>query len=356
MKNNRTGIVAYGTAIPRHKVATTIIAQSQGKNDGMAKSLGVTSKTMPSVDEDTITLSTAAGKIALERFLISGGNVANISTLFIGSESHPYAVKPSGTIVKEALGLSNYMSMADLQFACKAGSQSLQIASAYVQAGMVKNAMAIGADTAQARPGDALEYTAAAGAAAFILGSEANGDQVLTRLLASKSVATDTPDFWRKPKESYPQHFGRFTGEPAYFKHVMLASQALLEETKLKPEQIDFCVFHTPNAKFPAQVALRLGFTLAQLAPSLVVREIGNTYAAASLLALTAVLDVASAGAKILLCSYGSGSGADAFLLETTENLVRQRPSFSQTLVTQIANLQAIDLTTYQKMRSNNEH
>jgi hydroxymethylglutaryl-CoA synthase len=356
MINHQVGIVAYGAAIPKQKVLTSTIAQSQGKNSDLIKSLGVLSKTIPGIDEDTVTLSTAAGKVSLERFLANKGLIENISTLFIGSESHPYAVKPSGTVVKEALGLSNYLSMADLQFACKAGSQSLQIAAAYVQSGMAKNAMAIGADTAQARPGDALEYTAAAGAAAFILGSETSGDKLLARLLATKSVATDTPDFWRKPKESHPQHFGRFTGEPAYFKHVSMASLALLEETGLKPEEIDFCVFHTPNAKFPEQIAKQLGFTSNQLASSLVVKEIGNTYAAASLLALTAVLDVAPSGSKIFVCSYGSGSGADAFLFETTKALEKQKSKYQKTLAEQITALQTIDLGEYQKMRNSNEH
>jgi len=360
MKNskikNRVGIVAYGTALPKQKVLTSTIAQSQGKSEELVKSLGVLSKTVPSIDEDTITLATGAGKIALDRFLANGGVIGDIGTLFIGSESHPYVVKPSGTVVKTALGLSDSLSMADLQFACKAGSQSLQIATAYVQSGLVKNAMAIGADTAQARPGDALEYTAAAGAAAFILGSEENGNQLLAELVATKSVATDTPDFWRKPKEAYPQHFGRFTGEPAYFKHVTIATKALLEEVNLQPADIDFCVFHTPNAKFPQQVAKKLGFTKEQLAPSLIVKEVGNTYAAASLLALSQILDIAPAKSKILVCSYGSGAGADAFLFETTNHLVAQRKKYSNLLAEQIAILQTIDLANYQKMRSQNAH
>lgn len=350
------GIVAYGTALPQQKVSTALIAQSQGKDNSLPQSLGVLFKTVPDVDEDTITLATTAGKLAVDRFLANGGLIDNIATLFIGSESHPYAVKPSGTVVKEALGLSNYLSMADLQFACKAGSQSLQIAAAYVQADMAVNAMAIGADTAQARPGDALEYTAAAGAAAFIVGKENKQNHLLAKLLATKSVATDTPDFWRKPKESYPQHFGRFTGEPAYFKHVSMATKALLADMNLKPAEIDFCVFHTPNAKFPQQVAKKLGFTKEQLAPSLIVKDIGNTYAGASLLALSAVLDIAPAQSKILVCSYGSGAGADAFLFETTDELVKQRQNYSNLIATQIANLQEIDLSTYQQMRSCNEH
>lgn len=356
INKNRVGLVAYSTALPQQKVLTSTIAQSQAKNYNLVKSLGVLSKTVPSVDEDTITLATDAGKIALDRFLSNGGKLNDISTLLIGSESHSYAVKPSGTIVKTALGLSDYLSMADLQFACKAGSQSLQIAAAYVQAGMVKNAMAIGVDTAQARPGDVLEYTAAAGAAAFILGSEENGNQLLAELLATKSVATDTPDFWRKPKESYPQHFGRFTGEPAYFKHVSMATKALLAEVNLQATEIDFCVFHTPNAKFPQQVAQQLGFTTQQLALSLVVKEVGNTYAAASLLALSQILDIAPAKSKILVCSYGSGAGADAFLFETSKYLVSQRKKYRKLLAEQMAALKTIDLATYQKMRSQHEH
>lgn len=350
------GIVAYGTALPKQKVSTVTIAQSQGKSLDLPKALGVLSKTIPSVDEDTITLATAAGQIALIRFLQNSGQKSDLGTLFIGSESHPYAVKPSGSVVKEALGLSDYLSMADLQFACKAGSQSLQIALAYVQAKMSKNAMAIGADTAQARPGDALEYTAAAGAAAFIVGHEEGESQLLAKLLGTKSVATDTPDFWRKPKESYPQHFGRFTGEPAYFKHVTMASRALLEQSQLIPSEIDFCVFHTPNAKFPKQVAKQLGFSKEQLAPALVVKDIGNTYAGASLLALSAVLDMAPAGAKILVCSYGSGAGADAFLFETTKHLVEQRKKYGSKLATQIQALREIELVDYEKMRQANEH
>ena len=50
---------------------------------------------------------------------------------------------------------------ADWQFACKAGTEAMQAAIGLVGSGMADYALAIGADTAQGRPGDALEYTAA---------------------------------------------------------------------------------------------------------------------------------------------------------------------------------------------------
>ena len=209
---------------------------------------------------------------------------------------------------------------------------------------MAKYVLAIGADTAQAAPGDALEFTASAGAASFLIGNK----KVLAKVLATTSYTTDTPDFWRRPKEAFPQHAGRFTGEPAYFKHVQKATQQLLEEVNLTPPDIDYCIFHTPNGKFPRLAAATLGFTSQQLASSLIVDKIGNTYAAATPLALAAVLDIAQANQKILLTSYGSGSGSDSFLLETTQELVDQRSYWQQFLSDQIEKLSLIDYQTYQ--------
>lgn len=343
------GIVSYGAYLPAYCVAATEIENAQGKIDsGIPQSLGVSQKTVPGLDEDTTTLSYQAAAQALERW---SGDPQTISALFIGSESHPYAVKPTGTIVKEALGLSDTMAMADLQFACKAGTQALQICVAYVASGLAKTAFAIGADTAQSRPGDILEFTAGAGAAAYLVGAK----DIVARLIATTSVATDTPDFWRRPGQEYPEHAGRFSGEPGYFHHVTLATQQLLSEVKLKPNDIDWCVFHTPNAKFPQAVAKKMGFSAAQLTHSLIVKKIGNTYAAASPLALANVLDHAQANQKILVTSYGSGSGSDSFLLETTPALVEKRATWQQLVETQIANLQDISYLTYrQNMQSTN--
>ncbi len=341
------GISAYGTALPKQAIRVTEIETAQGKTPGLIEpALGVKQKTVPGVDEDTITLATDAASQALSRW---SGQKADLKSLFIGSESHPYAVKPSGTIVSRALNLGPELSLADLQFACKAGTQALQICSAYIAAGLMPAGLAIGADTAQSRPGDVLEFTAGAGAAAFVIGR----DKLLAKITATISVATDTPDFWRRPGQLYPEHAGRFTGEPAYFAHVGLATQKLLAEVNLKPSDLDFCVFHTPNAKFPQAMAKQFGFSADQIEPALVVKKIGNTYAAASLLALAAVLDQAKANQKILVTSYGSGAGADSFLLETTSLLEKNRSGWTQLLAEKIEQLSFV---TYQQYRSNTGH
>lgn len=370
--NNKpaVGIVSYGAKIPKQKISGEQIAQRQGKSkQKIYESLGVESKTVPGIDEDTITLSTASGLQALERLQCLNGfdnakkNVRkDIGAIFIGSESHPYAVKPTGTVVAQALGISSdsfdgqakALALADLQFACKAGTQALQIASLYINSGFSKYAMAIGTDTAQAEQGDVLEYTAGAGSATFILGSEhigAGEQKVLARLLATTSVSTDTPDFWRRPQQEHPQHAGRFTADPGYFTHILMAAKNILHETGLEPKDFGYCVFHTPNAKLPMAVASKLGFTFEQIQASLLVKVIGNTYAGASMLGLANTLDIAKKNKKILVVSYGSGAGSDAFVFETTEHLItarnkwkQQKSLASETIENQIKNLTNIEL------------
>ena len=92
-------------------------------------------------------MSIEAGRNALSHTKI---DPASLRAVWIGSESHPYAVKPSGTIVAEALGAGNSISAADFEFACKAGTEALVAGIGFVGSGMGDYIMVIGMDTAQA--------------------------------------------------------------------------------------------------------------------------------------------------------------------------------------------------------------
>ena len=270
------------------------------------------------MDEDTITLSVEAARNALK---MSKVNPKDIQAVYVGSESHPYAVKPSATIVAEAIGAAPYTTAADLEFACKAGTAGVQMCFGLVKSGEIKVGLAIGADCSQGRPADALEYTASAGACALLIGTK----KVIASIDYTESFTTDTPDFWRREGAMYPSHGGRFTGEPAYFRHVVSAAQKIMKSTKTTPEDFDYAVFHEPNAKYPLATAKTLGFPKEKVEPSLAVKQIGNTYSASSMICFAAILDIAKAGDRILLVSYGSGSGSDAFIVTVTEEIESTR-------------------------------
>ena len=151
-----TGIIGYGAYIPRFRLPGSEVAQLW---TGSPKGSPVKEKSVAGLDEDVITMSIEAARNALER---AGIAPEELRAVWVGSESHPYAVKPTGTVVAEAIGASNNIQAGDWEFACKAGTEAMVAAIALVGSGMGKYALAIGMDTAQGKPGDALEYTAAA--------------------------------------------------------------------------------------------------------------------------------------------------------------------------------------------------
>ena len=157
-------------------------------------------------------------------------------------------------------------------------------------------------------------------------------------------------EVWRRAHAEYPSHGDRFTGEPAYFKHVMGAAQSLMEALDRTPADYQYAIFHQPNAKFPQRVGKILGFTPEQIAPGLLSPRIGNTYAGSAVIGLTATLDVAEPGDRVLLVSYGSGAGSDAFSLWVTDRIVQAR---DQALTTEayINRRTEIDYATYTRYR-----
>jgi hydroxymethylglutaryl-CoA synthase len=335
------GLVGYGAYVPRYRIAAREIARMWTDGQG---GVPVEAKSVPGPDEDTITMALEAARSALKRGQVPA---EQLSAVWVGSESHPYSVKPSGTIIAEALGATPWVSAADWEFACKAGSEALTAGLGMIGSGMANYVLAVGADTAQGRPGDALEYTASAGAAALLLGP---AEEALATIEATISHVSDTPDFFRRADKAYPVHGNRFTGEPAYFTQIQRSGERLLAELGRTAKDYTYAIFHQPNAKFPQAAAKRLGFSDAQIAPGLLSPQIGNTYSAAALLGLCATLDAAQPGDRIFLCSYGSGAGSDAYSLTVTEKLLERRERAPLT-VAYLARKQFVDYATYARWR-----
>ena len=335
------GIVGYGAYIPQYRLpATEVLRVWSGEEGGIP----IKEKAVPGLDEDTVTISIEASRNALAR---AGIDPLELRAVWIGSESHPYAVKPSSTIVAEAIGAPVHIQAADMEFACKAGTEAMVAAMGLVGSKMGEYALAVGADTAQGKPGDALEFTAGAGGAAFVIGPAENA---LATIHACYSYVTDTPDFWRRQYQKYPEHGQRFTGEPAYFKHVTAAAETMLSQLGTTASDYAYAVFHQPNTKFPQRVGKQLGFSKEQIEPGLLAPVIGNTYAGAALVGLSAVLDIAKPGERILVVSYGSGAGSDAFDIQMTEHIEERRtkaPSTQQYIARRIE----IDYATYARYR-----
>lgn len=338
------GIVGYGVYIPSYRIKVEEIAKVWGDDpNAISRGLVVQEKSVPAPDEDTATISVEAARYAIKRSMI---DPQKIGAVYIGSESHPYAVKPTATIVAEAIGASPHLTSADLEFACKAGTAGMQICMGMVDSGIIDYGLAVGADTAQGAPGDALEYTASAGGAAYVIGNK----NTIADIEGTYSFTTDTPDFYRREGKPYPRHGGRFTGEPAYFKHVLSAAKGMFEKMGTVASDYDHAVFHQPNGKFYLKAAKKLGFNSEQSKTGLLTPVIGNTYSGATPLGLAAILDIAQPGDRILAVSYGSGAGSDAFSITVTDK-IEERRDHAPKVTELVAKKSYVDYAIYAKFK-----
>jgi hydroxymethylglutaryl-CoA synthase len=337
------GIVGYGVYISRFRIKE-----------------GVMERSVPFIDEDAITAAVEAGKLAL---IHSGVDHRLIGKIYVGSESNPYAVNPIASKVAQVLKLGEEekvegvqgVDAVDTEFACKAATSMFKdaMALAYYPRDPMDYVMVIGADNAQAaprgEPGGELDFFVGFGGAAFIFGMK----DVIAEIEGWYSCTSDTPDFWRRDLEPYPRHGGRFTGEPAYFKHIVKAGKKLMEKMNLKPSDIDYFVCHQPNPAFPARAAATLGFKPEQYLPGLQVSKFGNTYSGSSPIGLAAILDQSEPHKRIMIVSYGSGAGSDAYIFVTTSQIKDKRGRQKFTVKYQAENkfINYVDYPTYRRFK-----
>jgi len=335
------GIVGYGVYTSRFRA----------KEGGMERSV-------PFIDEDAITAAVEAGKLAL---IHSGADSSLVGKIYAGSESNPYAVKPIASKVAQVLKLGEIdedlqgVDAIDTEFACKAATSMFKDAASLVNypKSNIQYAMVIGTDNSQAAPRDCpggeLDLFVGFGGCAYILGKH----DVIAEIEGWYSCTSDTPDFWRRDGELYPMHGGRFTGDPAYFKHIRKAAKKLMDRLNLQVGDINYFVAHQPNVQFPVKIAKELGFKESQYLPSLQVAKFGNTYSGSSPLGLAAILDIAEPEERILIVSYGSGAGSDAYSLITTSQILDKRQHQKLTVKYQAENpfLEYVDYTTYRRLK-----
>ncbi len=94
-----------------------------------------------------------------------------------------------------------------------------------------------------------------------------------------------------------------------------------------------------------------LGFSREQLETGWLSPWLGNTYSGASPIGLTAVLDVARPGDRILMVSYGSGAGSDGFVWTVTDRIDAVRDATARTREQLDTRKIYVDYGTYVKLR-----
>ncbi|MDD5093156.1 MAG: hydroxymethylglutaryl-CoA synthase [Dehalococcoidia bacterium] len=297
------GIVSYGAYVPWYRLGP-------GSVGWTAKG----EKAVANCDEDSITMSVAAARNCL-----GDSSRKDIVALYFASTTAPYIEKSNASVVAVASDLASDIFTADFGSSLKSGTSALKAALDAARASN-KQALVTAADMRTAQPRSSMDETFGDGAAAILVGSS----NVIAECEDSCSVSHEMLDIWRDAGDKFERSWeDRFVIEEGYQKSLPLAISTLLKKHNLTPKDFNKVVFYAPEARRHTEMAKKLGLDPKTQVQDPMLNLVGNTGAASALMTLTAALEDAKPGDRILFAGYGDG--ADAFMFKVTKEIETAR-------------------------------
>ncbi len=294
------GISSYGAYVPWNRLGP-------GTNGWTAR----TERAVASFDEDSITMAVAAANNCLD-----GLHRQDVKAIYFGSTTPPYKEKSNATTVSIAADLPFETVSMDLSDSLRAGTAALQAAIDAVKGGSAKQALLVAADMRVPQPRSEFEPVFGDGAAALLIADS----KVAAQLEDSYAVSHEMLDVWRADGDAFVRTWeDRFVIEEGYLKILPQVISKLLDRNKLDTKDLGKVVFYAPDSRRHGEVVRKLGFDPKTQVQDPMFDRLGNTGAAFAPMMLTAALEQAKAGDRILLANYGNG--ADAFLFRVTEEI-----------------------------------
>ncbi len=299
------GITSYGAYIPRYRLG------KETAGWGMP-----IEKPVCNFDEDSLTMAVAAGIDCL-----NGSDRGAVDGLFFATTTSPYIEKQGASIVAAAVDLGRNILTNDVTNSLRAGTLAMRSALDAIAAGSAKQVMVTVADCRMGAPGSEFEQSSGDGAGALLFGDTG----VIANVLGSYSISDEILDNWRAEGDTSVRTWeDRWVLEEGYLKILPEAVSGLMQKLNLTPKDITKAVYYGPNSRRHGEMARRLGLDPQSQVQDPLFGSMGNTGAAYPIMLLIAALEEAKPGDKILVASYGDG--ADAYLLEVTNEITKLSP------------------------------
>ncbi len=306
------GITSYGAYIPWHRMNREDCVKAWG---GFAMP---GERAVAYYDEDSLTMAVDAARDALADF-----DSTKVDGLFFATTSSPYREKQCAAIMAWPLNLRNNIRSVDVSTSLKSGTSALALAVDSIKAGTLNSALVTAADLRLGAPAGMLEQQVGDGAAAFLLGRE----NVIAEIIGMYSVADELVGTWRSSEDFYLRSWeDRMIMDEGYAKILPEAMAGVLKLCELTPKDITKVVFDPPaDARRHGKVVSQAGFEPGQAQDIYgLYLNVGITGSAMAPMMLVAALEDAKPGDKILFA--GSGDGADAFILQVTDQITKLKP------------------------------
>ena len=316
-KTPSVGILGWGAYVPRYRLARELVAQANGWFNPALAAMARGERSVAGWDEDSITLAVEAARGALAA-AHRAGTVAPLRTVMLASTTLPFADRQNAGVVAAAIDAPAAIDTLDLTGSQRAGTTALRHAFDTARARAVPVLVAA-ADLRKTRAASVQEMRYGDGAAALVVGP----GNVLATLTAA---ATDSIDFvpqFRASTRDYDYAWEeRWVRDEGLLKIVPATIARALAEAGLAPSDVDrFCLASSlPRAA--EAVARKAGIAASAVQDDLSGR-CGDTGAAHPLLLAAAALDVAAAGERIMVVSFGEG--CDVLLFTVTDAIAQAR-------------------------------
>ncbi|MFC1742541.1 beta-ketoacyl-ACP synthase III [Candidatus Riflebacteria bacterium] len=319
MANYSVNILGTGSYVPPKILTNKDLEKLVETSDEWIRTrTGIRERHIVDPEVATSDLALKAGSEALKH---AGVKAEEIDMVILSTITPDYSFPATASIVAHRLGCQKAAAF-DLEIACSGFVYGLSVASQFIQTGMYKNVLVIGAEC-NSRIMDFNDRNTCIifgdGAGAVVVGRGQPGYEIMSQYLRSdggelhSAIIRETGGC-REPltEENIGQrrHFISMDGK-ATFKFAIRAmeeaSLKALELANLKPKDIDYMVPHQANIRILESAAKRLELPMEKVLVNM--DKYGNTVAAS----IGIVLDEAVKAKKIkkgdtlLLVAFGAG-------------------------------------------------
>ncbi|MFP4532501.1 MAG: SDR family NAD(P)-dependent oxidoreductase [Desulfobacterales bacterium] len=317
------GITDYGAYIPRLRLNRMAIYENMGWFAPAIVMVAQGERSMCNWDEDAITMAVTASKECIKQH-----RKEQVEGLMLASTTFPFADRQNAGILSTALNLRADIMTADFTSSQKAGTNALLAAIESVKSGERESVLVSATDKRETKPAYFHEMWFGDGAAAFLIGNT----DVIAEFKGSYSVSYDFIDHYRGALKRYDYNWEeRWVRDEGYSKIIPEAVNGLLAKLNITMDDVDKLVYPCFFKAEHKKIAKKLGADPEKVADNL--HEVcGDTGCAHPMLMMTAALDEAKPGDRILMASFGQG--CSAFYFVVTENILNLKPrdKFKKTL------------------------
>jgi len=301
------GITSCGYHVPFCRLEREKIGQAWARRAGKGERAAIY------FDEDALTLGLEATLRCTEEKGKEG-----IEALYFASTSAPFWQRSSASFMASASDLPLECETMDFAGSIRSATSALRAGVDAVNSGRLSRVLITAGDVRNGQPGEGEEEWFGDAGSAVMLGR----DGVIAEIVGMASRSDDFLDEWRRDTDGFIQtQASRFATERGYQASIVAVGKALLQKNNLQPQDFAKIILPSPDGRAHVNAAKKLGFQDGQIQNPLF-QEVGACGSAAPFLLLSAALETAKPGERLLLIAYGEG--ADGFVLRVTDEISRR--------------------------------